>query len=324
MRKITLSLLPILLFSLFLFPFSLNAQKHQLPDSSFETGWKNKTGSGGITYLEYETNYFYTLNSLHGMPERADLTAIRDGNAQHGNHCIQLKSGQVAVGTDYVFLPGMVGTISQDFVEQFLQSEGNISINKTWVYDTPHALQGWYKYTPVNSDSALIDIGFSNYGSEGFVAKKVISEAVNNWTFFTVPIPEQYVNQYFDEIRVLFVASANVNFDNLMQCKGQLGSTLWIDNIYLNYGNGIKQNLFSTLNAKAFPNPAAEILNVELNEFFAGKIMVFNALGSLVMEENVIGTQCQLNTSALATGNYIYKLMNDNIIFAQGKFVVAK
>jgi hypothetical protein len=102
---------------------------------------------------------------------------------------------------------------------------------------------------------------------------------------------------------------------------------LWIDNIYLNYSyqpDGIKQNLFSTLKANAFPNPANEVLHIELNENFNGKIRVYNSLGSLIMEENITGTQGRLNTSNLATGNYSYKLMNDNIIFAQGRFVVTK
>jgi hypothetical protein len=114
----------------------------------------------------------------------------------------------------------------------------------------------------------------------------------------------------------------------LDECKGQLGSTLWVDNVTLNYtidpGEGIKQNLFSTLKANAFPNPATEVLNIELNENFTGKIVVYNVNGSMVMEENINGTLYQLNTSTLATGNYMYRLMNENTIFAQGKFVVTK
>jgi hypothetical protein len=109
-----------------------------------------------------------------------------------------------------------------------------------------------------------------------------------------------------------------------MECKGQVGSALWIDNISLNYALGVKQNLLSTLKAKAYPNPSTDVLNLELNEHFAGKVMVYNSLGSLVMEENINGTQSQLNTSTLASGNYIYKLMGANTIFAQGKFVVVK
>jgi hypothetical protein len=316
-------------FSFLLSPFFLNAQfYHQFEDSSFETGWINKIAHG-VSYLEYETESFYTLNSLFATDEKGDITAHRDGNAQDGPYCIKLVSGKIVVGSEHVFLPGMVGTLNKKFVEEFTSpgSEGSVTITKDWIWDTPHYLEGWYKYNPVNGDSALIEIGLSSdYSGTHVLESKIIKEptGIYNWTHFLIPIPAEYHNLEFEFIRVLFVASAAVNFDNLMQCKGQLGSTLWVDNISLGYESGIKQSLFSTLKAKAFPNPTTDILNIELNEPFTGKVMIYNVTGSLVMEENISGTQCQLNTSALATGNYIYKLMEGNTIFAQGKFVVVK
>ncbi|MCL2289872.1 MAG: T9SS type A sorting domain-containing protein [Bacteroidetes bacterium] len=310
-------------FSFLLSPFFLNAQfHHQLPDGSFETGWKQYPAHGSF-YLEYETNFFYTLNSLFAVPEKGDITARRVGNAQHGSYCIELKSGKIVVGSEHIFLPGMVGTINKDFVEEFIGNGGSVTITKDWVWDTPHYLEGWYQYNPVNGDSALIEIGVSSdYSGIYVLESRIIKAPTSNWTHFLIPIPPQYHKVEFDDIRVLFVASAAINFDDLMACKGQIGSTLWVDNISLGYNYGIKQNLFSTLKAKAFPNPATDILNIELNEPFTGKVMVYNVTGSLIMEENISGTQCQLNTSALATGNYIYKLMEGNTIFAQGKFVV--
>ena len=331
MKKITLFLFSFLLSSLLLSPFSLSAQI-QLPDGSFETGWKSKAGANG-PYLEYETEFFYTLNSLFAIDNAqgpGDITAHRDNsNPQHGSYSIKLVSGKISVGED-VFLPGMVGTINEDFVDEFIGTEGNVTVSRDWSgYKTPHALEGWYRYRPVPSDSALIDIGFYDYNGdelvEVFIEKLIIKQTVNNWTHFQIVIPEQYRNRFFTEIRVLFVASAGVNFDNLMECKGNINSTLWIDNISLKYdGVGIKQPLFSTLKAKAFPNPATEVLNLEMNEHFSGKVVIYNTLGSLVMEENVTGLDCSLNTAALAAGNYIYQLIEGNTIFAQGKFVVVR
>ena len=316
---------------------SLSAQQlkqKQLPNSNFESGWTNESGENG-TYLEFQTEYFYTLNSLYALDNAhgpADLTAYRDGNAQQGNFCIKLKSGYIPLGDKIVFLPGMVGTISEEFVDRFINEGGNVPILKDW-FDcaTPHAMKGWYKYNPVGGDSALIAIGFYIGGGEPvFVAQEIIKNSTNNWTEFTVCIPKQYWNEEFTEIQVLFVASAGVNFKKLDECKGQLGSILWIDNVSLDYTCescdpvGIQQNLLSTLAAKSFPNPATDVLNIELNENFNGKVVVYNIAGSVVQEEMINGTEIQLNTSSLATGNYIYKLMTGNTIFAQGKFVVTK
>ncbi|MCL2436204.1 MAG: T9SS type A sorting domain-containing protein [Lentimicrobiaceae bacterium] len=340
MKKITLYLLPFFLFSLLLSPLSLNAQL-QLPDGSFETDWKSKTGASGRTYLEYggsteEGYYFYTLNSLYGIDNAqgpGSITAHRDpDNPKHGNYSIKLVSGKIPFGND-VFLPGMVGTINQEFVDEFIGTEGSVTLSRDWAgYSTPRALEGWYRYRPATDDnakfdSALIDIGFYDWAGglvEVFVEKLIIKQTVNNWTQFKITIPEQYWNKWFSEIRILFVASAGVNFEKLMECKGNIGSTLWIDDISLNYDLGITQPLFSSLKAKAFPNPATEVLNLELNEHFSGKVMIYNSLGSLVMEENMNGLQCSLNTAALAAGNYIYKLMEGNTIWGQGKFVVVK
>jgi hypothetical protein len=326
-KFLNLKYLNFTIFSFLLSPFFLNAQQGQLPDSSFENGWIEKNDVNG-PYWEYKTTYFYTLNSLFALENSqrpASITAIRDGvNAQHGQYSIKLVSGDVPVG-DMVFLPGMVGTISQNFVNEFIDGDGNVTMTKEWDgYETPTALEGYYKYHPANGDSALIDIGFTGNGKD-FVEKIIVKERVEEWRKFSLPIPKQYWDEYFETIRVLFVASAGVRFDSLQLCKGQLGSTLWVDNISLVYNKtGIKQDLLSTLKANAFPNPATEVLNIELNENFIGKVTVYNMSGSMIMEEKINGTQCRINTSNFATGNYLYKFMYENTIFAQGKFMVTR
>jgi len=324
MKKIALSLLSFLLFS-----FCLNAQQKQLPDSSFET-WKTIPNPIGPPYEDFDNDYFYTLNMLCTL-EQADITALKENRAEyvkHGLYSIRLKSGKVTFGDEDVFLPGMVGTVAKDFVPRFLEDGGKVPVYKLWEYDTPHAIEGYYRYEPVAGDSAIIELGFASNGTgEVFSVKKVINNTVNQWEKFFIPIPEEYWNEEFYQIKVLFVASAGVNWNNLKDCKGQLGSTLWVDSVTLNYKwttQGIKEELFSNLKVNLFPNPANEVLNIELNEPFSGKIVVYNMYGSMIFEENINGIQHQLNTSALATGNYICRLMNNNTIYAQGKFVVKR
>jgi len=325
----------ILVFSFLLSPFFLYAQEDQpqLEDSSFETGWRyNQNGANGL-YTDYWTSYFRTLNSLYALDNdqgKASLTAYQDNKPKSGNFCIKLVSGFIPLGND-VFLPGLVGTLSPEYVEEYITEGREVVLTRDWYgFDTPHALEGYYKYKPVNGDSALIDIGFYDQNGEVFVEKLIIYDETpgdNGWTFFRIPIPEQYWDEGFSDIRVLFVASAGVDFYDMENCVGARGSTLWIDDIYLNYnweGNGIKQNLFSSLHVNIFPNPAADVLQVELNEPFNGVVKVYNSLGGLVMEESVNSSLTQLNISTLAAGNYIYKMINGTTIFAQGKFIVAK
>jgi len=316
------------LLALCFLPFTLNAQI-QLPDSDFETNWKTQT-ENGMTIFDFKTEYFITLNRLRLLYNEqgpADITAERSANAQHGNWCIKLVSGIVPVGAD-VFLPGMVGTMNPGFVAEFLETGDYVTIFTDWEgNETPCALEGWYKYDPKNGDSALMDIAFYNKKQEVFIEKLIIKEKVDTWTHFSIEIPQQYREQYFEDISILFVASAGVNFDDLKACKGQKGSALYIDNINLVYGCpvGIKQNLFSSLKANVYPNPATNtVVNIELNEHFTGTVSIYTLTGSKVIEQQINGNQCQVDITTLSQGNYIYKLMNENTIFAQGKFVVTK
>jgi len=328
-----------LLFCFIFSSFSLNAQ--QFPSSSFEDQDENGTywkyvGETGRKYWEYKTEYFYTLNEIYNLEKQATLTAFKDTKtAQHGNNCIKLVSGHVIVFDDIIFLPGLVGTLDENFVNEFLYGGGKITYRHDWDgYRTPSALEGWYKYRPVAGDSALIEIGFYKRGNnvmenpdvcERIIIRNATDTTVNGWQRFSIPIPEKYWYEEYAYIRTLFIASADVNFENLKLCKGSEGSTLWIDNISLKYpGDGITQNLLSTLKAHLFPNPASEVLNIELNEEFYGKIVVYNMNGSKMLEEKIIGTTHQLNISELATGNYVYRLMKENTVLAQGKFVVTK
>ena len=327
MKKITFYFLP---FTFYLLSLSLQAQQYHFSDGGFETEWKEEKDFENKSYWEYQTELFYTLNSLRGLENEdglAQLTAFREEmNVHSGKYCIRLRSGIVPMSNGNIFLPGMVGTISEGFVKQFLTEGEDVSIVRDWMgYDTPHALEGWYKYKPEKGDSALIDIGFSEYDEEIFVEKIIVKETNEwEWKHFVISIPEKYRKEFFTSIRVLFVASAGVDFVDLDKCVGQQGSTLWIDDISLNYDLGIKQNLLSTLKANAFPNPATEVVNIELNEHFIGNILVYDLSGRMVIENDVNGTECQLNISNLSTGNYFYRVMTGNTIFAQGKFVVTK
>jgi len=309
--------------------FCLKAQQYPIPNASFET-WMPKTSPYYGSYEEFQTDIFYTLNSLYRVDNGinpSDITAWKDGNAQHGAYCIKLVSGRIATADRWVFLPGMVGTITQDFVDEFLNSGGNVTISKYWGNYTPCAFEGYFKYKPVDGDSALIDIGFYDLDGVVFVEQQIIHGDVDKWTKFSIPIDKKYWNEEFHEIRIVFAASAGVKWEKLNECVGQLGSTMWVDNISLKYEcttGIIEQNLSSTLKVNAFPNPTTDLLQLELNENFDGKVVVFGINGSKILEENINGTKHQLNTSELPAGNYVYRLMKENTFFAQGKFVVTK
>ncbi len=85
----------------------------------------------------------------------------------------------------------------------------------------------------------------------------------------------------------------------------------------------------ATVELKVFPNPANDLLNIELN---AGNInnqseLIITDLTGRVVYKNVLSvnsTNLQLNTGKWAAGSYTYNVKaNDNTVVARGMFVVA-
>ena len=77
---------------------------------------------------------------------------------------------------------------------------------------------------------------------------------------------------------------------------------IWIDDVTINaIGTGINQ--VSNTTFSVYPNPATSILNVEGE----GLAEVYNALGQMVISENVNGT-AQLNVNNLESGVYFVRM----------------
>lgn len=92
-----------------------------------------------------------------------------------------------------------------------------------------------------------------------------------------------------------------------------------IDNVSVTPGVGVDNH---ELNAKIYPNPANNVLNVNANSNI-NKVEVYNMLGQNVMTVDVNDTNASINTSNLSTGMYTLKLHTDNGVVNR-KFTVAR
>ncbi len=74
----------------------------------------------------------------------------------------------------------------------------------------------------------------------------------------------------------------------------------------------IKTNLQN--NYKIFPNPANNIVNVELPNFSNKQLFIIDAIGRIVLTENILGkNKIELNISNLSEGHYILKIPDNGI-----------
>lgn len=145
----------------------------------------------------------------------------------------------------------------------------------------PLAMKGWYKYAPVNGDSSSIYIKLTKWNTTtntqeqiGFVEKRDYA-AVNAYTAFDMPIVYTSTDAP-DSITIVFSASAGAE-----QGVGEVGSSLWIDDIVLDYGaNTLSETTVSQF--VCYPNPCTDRLYIQTKRSdvsyrlsnFAGQVLL--------------------------------------------------
>lgn len=66
-------------------------------------------------------------------------------------------------------------------------------------------------------------------------------------------------------------------------------------------------------NVLVFPNPAQDVINVQLGEVFEGNIYLVDVRGNEVILKSVNGTDFSFTTDGLSSGVYIVKINSDKI-----------
>ena len=218
----------------------------QIVDGGFENCWYKQRMSNEV-YEEYQSSVLYTLNNLHAMLDvpsmmltSSPITAYRDTIDPHsGNCCMKLVTGELTdQSKGRLLIPGAIAPLDENFVYQFLHSDeypNGINVKKAYT-EKPTAFKGYFKYKPVNGDYGSIKIELYN-GNEviarGFQS---FNSEVSTWSTFNIPIDYTLNGGSLQtatptHISIIISSSGAYNFADLTNCQGQVGSTLWIDDI---------------------------------------------------------------------------------------------
>ena len=267
---------------------AVSAQNFPIPDGHFEN-WKTGTTDAGGTYDELSDPFWTSLNLISGLPPESftgPVTMFKDKgrSGADDDFAPKMVSDEMTFGTEskHIFLPGVVGTL------EVLIQEQSAVFGRPFP-SRPSALKGYMKYLPVNGDSASIFVEVYKYEIEDEVMP--------------------------DSITVLFVSSAGYDFDDLFNCKGQVGSTLWVDDVEFVYEGDEPGPSTNNENAvlaasKLYPNPSFNgIFNLNVQE--ACSMEVFAISGQSVMQQNLMaaGTYT-VDLSRFAPGVYYIRLTN--------------
>ncbi len=303
-------------------------QQYEFPDGGFEN-WTYHSSQGG--YWDYETAILMTLNGLYemnGVEMSTSPTAFREtSNVHGGNYAMRLTS--TWFGTNAIFVPGALATlndpIGDDYVSDFLE-EGEINLKEDFSFK-PWRLTGYYRYMPVNNDSAAIEMKFYLGNTVHSTCEKFIIHATPEWTAFDISTGLE--NSFFavDKMSMVFAASADYNFADLEQCRGQAGSSLYLDDIAFRYDNspmGLVEPLIPVVKTTVYPNPSADMVHFAFNEEVKARLVIYNISGAQIFDYEVNDNHVDFNASALANGTYLYRIIEGNTILSSGRFAVAK
>lgn len=89
-----------------------------------------------------------------------------------------------------------------------------------------------------------------------------------------------------------------------------VGGVLWLDNIQV-VGGGTTSINENEVSALVYPNPAADVLNIELNEV-ATSVSVVSLDGKVVISESVNSSNVSVDVSNLVQGAYVYVIETAN------------
>ncbi len=302
MFKTTLTLMILTVGAL----FATNTfSQNQIPNADFES-W-----SGG-TPTSWDTSNENILGTDF-------ICVTRDQtNPQSGSSSAKVQSVMhniFIVGP--VTMPGIL-TLG-DVVIDILNATGTV-VGGVPVSGLPKFLKGYYKYTPVAGDSCIIGIGLSKWNGSSSdtiaYAYKTFGAQVTTWEEFSIPI--EYTTWVEpDSMNIMFVSS------NIMFGSPTGGSTLWVDNLWLEYSQVAVNEVGFNRECTVYESSDGNSLLVNTQGVKARKIELFSLNGTLIQTIEQPGLdKIALPLNSLTSGLYIVRVLlqdgsNRSIKFAR-------
>jgi len=281
----------------------------QIPEGGFNNWIPNSTN----IYCEPAGDWWTTLNSLAALG--GPVTVSQTTDAHTGEYAAQLET---KLWGDFL-ISGLLASGSFIMTEPYIQNGRPFT-------DTPSKFKVWYKYTPVNGDSAGVGAILTRYntatGQKDTLAKAVraITENVQTYTQFEIDFDYMIPGINPDTIIIVFTSSGDGgNF------LGEVGSTLILDDVSLEYPSGLQESLLPEFTVQAFPSPAAKQVTFKFNTTQAKKLLchIYSLDGRLIQSYSPTGEEHQMDVSTWPQGKYILQVYTGNNLVSSAKFVVA-
>jgi hypothetical protein len=286
-----------------LFAFSLKAQ--QILNGGFEE-----------TYIDT----VYTPNVLEAMHWKYGSSNSLDCGVPLGSLTSESNNGDWALKLETILCGGHVypGIITTSFnFQSFIYPE----IVAHFLNDRPDQISFYHKFSPINNDTAFVRVLLFNYPEVVPLPNYFpwihvdtvaytefhITESADIYTQLTVNF--EYENADIPAyIRVIFSSFKNIGVTPIQY--GNIGTTLWIDDVELVYLPTSIHNLISSGDVTLFPNPVAEHFSIDL----PGNTTI-NSVSILDFSGRVVNIPASKNgmysLNGLSTGMYFVQIETD-------------
>jgi len=281
---------------------SIFAQQ-QFLNSDFEN-WTHYPANTPFTPYD-QADHWASGNDLLNLAPGVQPPTEKTTDAQSGTYAVKLTSRSAAkqLAAGNLFL----GIFKLNIMNPASSAQFGIPYT-----DKPTGFNVYYKYSSVNGDSCSIAIYLFKWNSVNKSRDTVgigyfqTSQTVNSYTLLTVPVT--YKSEVTpDSATMVFSSSAGGK-----ELKGQVGSTLFIDNLSLDFSTLSTISPLANTGASLFPNPAKDEVKINNAPFTSGTMYFYNNQGALISTKVWNSTSSpSINVSDLAPGYYSCKIVNE-------------
>jgi hypothetical protein len=169
-------------------------------------------------------------------------------------------------------------------------------------------LKGYYKFSTQQGDSCAFFVYFTKWNStlkkqDSIGGGGFMGTPQSNYTYFEIPI--DYTSTAApDTAVIILLASASTTIDT----RGVPGNTLIIDDLSFELTTGIDDPVFPDSPARAYPNPANDLVIFDGLSNGPSEIIICDMHGREIFKAQITGSMFELHTSGLINGLYMYTI----------------
>lgn len=277
--------------------------QNPLPNAGFET-WNDYSGGLGSTYREPQG--WNTANQCSQLVGTYSVT--RSGTAHSGSYAAELKTRNAFIGS--IRINGLMTTSQIICGTNTGGQEGGIASDLI-----PDSIAFWYKYAPVDVDTAYVQVILFSGTDTASIAKGKIHAAAADWTraAFAIPTPTATPTV----ISTLF----NSSWGDGSQGQAFVNSTFTVDDVEFIFATGVQEH-DGHQGVEVYPNPVADVLNIRRADGGAAVMEILDATGRTVVTRDLIGMNSSIDLSHLPAGVYLFQLRGvGRQVLRTGRFV---